>query len=85
MRALNLLANMHKLSSLALALSHARSNISGTHQLLQTHTTLIHHSLSGDTEAIPSSSLLKPSAAFPSSTLVRRKIRKTVLIKIHAL
>lgn len=53
---------MHKLSSLALSLSHARTNISGTHQLLQTHKTLIHHSPSGDTEAIPSFSVFYTGA-----------------------
>lgn len=74
-----MLANVHKLSSLALSLSHARTNTSGTPQLLQTRTTFIPHSPSGDTEAIPSSSLLKPSAAFPSSALVHRKIRKTLV------
>lgn len=42
-RALNLLVTVHKLSSLALSLSHARTRISGTPQLLQTHITFIHH------------------------------------------
>lgn len=70
---------MHYLSSLALSLNHARTNMSGTPQLLQTHKTFIHHSPSGDTEAIPSSSLLQLFSAFPSSALMHIKIRKTLV------
>lgn len=76
---------MHKLSSLALSLSHPKPKVNGTHQLLQTQIILIHYSPPGDTLAILSSGLLKPSTDFPSSTVVHRRIRKNGLIKIHAL
>lgn len=82
-RDLNLLSGAHKLSSLALSLSHTKTKMNGTHQLLQI--ILIHYSQSGDTQPILSSGLLKPSADFPSSAVVQRRIRKTGLIKIHAL
>lgn len=70
---------MHKLSSLALSLSHTKLNMNGTHQLLQAQIIFIHHSPSGDTVVVPSSGLLEPSVDFPSSTVVHRKIRKSLV------
>lgn len=54
---------MHKLSSSALSLSHTKSNMNGTHQLLQTQTTA-HLETRGSFPAVVSEALLRFSCFY---------------------